>query len=438
MGQEYLPKVREQYENYPYPYRNPEDEKIRILETEHTVLEKINCYCHQGKENFQNYYALMAGCGTGDAVIDLGLKLRNTDSKIVALDISEASLNIAKARADIHKLKNIEWIHGSLLNLPEMKLGKFDYINSCGVLHHLADPDAGLKALKSVLKDEGCMTLMLYAEYGRTGVYQIQELMRLINKDEENLQNQVDSTKLILNELPATNWFKRAEEYFSDIKNFADIGIYDLFLHSQDRAYTIPQLYEFLRKADLHLVEFATPSNRILLQPSNFIKDPVLLEKISHYDKPTQQAITELLVGILGKHSFFASALSNSRATTDNLDNIPFLHGFPEAGVHLKIAEAIAENEKNFTDTSKPKMKITKQNIFITFDISPYTKYYFKHINGDNDLRTIFHKVKSELADFQISNEILIKDFTRIYELFENCDSMFLKHKASCGEKPVF
>ena len=36
---------------------------------------------------------------------------------------------------------------GSLLDLPTLGLGSSDYIDCCGVLHHLADPPAGLAAL---------------------------------------------------------------------------------------------------------------------------------------------------------------------------------------------------------------------------------------------------------------------------------------------------
>ncbi len=55
---------------------------------------------------------------------------------------------------------------------------RFDLIVCTGVLHHLADPDAGLRALRSVLKPDGAMYLMVYAPYGRTGVYMLQDYCR--------------------------------------------------------------------------------------------------------------------------------------------------------------------------------------------------------------------------------------------------------------------
>ena len=54
----------------------------------------------------------------------------------------------------------------------------FDQIVCTGVLHHLADPDVGLSALRSVLKPDGAMQLMVYAPYGRTGIYMLQDILQ--------------------------------------------------------------------------------------------------------------------------------------------------------------------------------------------------------------------------------------------------------------------
>ncbi len=85
---------------------------------------------------------------------------------------------IARARAEARGLTNIVWERGSLLDLPSFGLGTFDYIDCCGVLHHLPDPAAGLAALVSVLAPGGGMGLMVYAPHGRTGVYMAQDALR--------------------------------------------------------------------------------------------------------------------------------------------------------------------------------------------------------------------------------------------------------------------
>ena len=56
----------------------------------------------------------------------------------------------------------VKFIQGSLLDCKEMEIGEFDYVDSCGVLHHLPDTEAGFKALDSVLKPDGGMGIMVY------------------------------------------------------------------------------------------------------------------------------------------------------------------------------------------------------------------------------------------------------------------------------------
>ena len=56
----------------------------------------------------------------------------------------------------------------------------FDEIVCTGVLHHLANPEAALRALRDVLDPDGAMHLMVYAPYGRAGIYMLQEFCRRI------------------------------------------------------------------------------------------------------------------------------------------------------------------------------------------------------------------------------------------------------------------
>src|SRR5262249_51190335 len=146
----------------------------------------------------RGFRALVAGGGTGDSTIMLAEQFRDFPAEIVHLDISRQSMQIAKERAAMRGLSNITWIHSSLLDAPKLFSEPFDFIESVGVLHHLESPEAGLAALVSVLKEDGVMGLMLYALYGRKTIYQIQRLMRILNKNEENMQRKVDRCKTVL------------------------------------------------------------------------------------------------------------------------------------------------------------------------------------------------------------------------------------------------
>ena len=418
----YLGEVKEQYENYPYPPRNPEDEKKRLIYTSVDPLAKINHYCFRGKRHFDNLFrALVAGAGTGDAVIYLAEQLRDADAQIVYLDISTASMEIAKRRAQIRELDNIEWVHGSLLDIPQIKIGEFDYISCTGVLHHLENPVEGLNALKSVLKQDGAMGIMVYGRYGRTGIYQIQELMKMINVEQDNMQQKVENTRTVLDCLPKTNWFKKSEQLFSDI-NDGDIVIFDYFLHSQDRAFTVPQLYDWLNDCGLNLLEFA--EFKASYRPEMFIKDNDLLQNIKTLPVDKQQSVAELIVGALTKHTFYASGQINTVADPNDPDIIPFFCDPISAEKLFNIAR------------NKPTgatMEITQPNVgTVTIALGKYTKYLFKYLNGYTTLKKCFKLIQKE-KEFRQNKPAdgeLFSDFIRIFNVLNLLDFMLLRHQS--------
>ncbi len=109
--------VRKQYENLPFPARDPDAERYVMNVSIPDILGKVNQYCFGGARDFsKNFRALVAGCGTGDSAIWLAHQLRDTRAEIIAIDISGASLEIAKARAKVRHLTNIQWVNGSLRN----------------------------------------------------------------------------------------------------------------------------------------------------------------------------------------------------------------------------------------------------------------------------------------------------------------------------------
>ncbi|WP_394355825.1 class I SAM-dependent methyltransferase [Candidatus Trichorickettsia mobilis] len=147
--------VQEQYQEYPYPLRYPEDENKRLISTIGDCLAVLNHYLYRGREDFKSgFRVLVAGGGTGDSLIFLGEQLKDAGAEITYLDFSFASMEIAQKRAAVRGLKNITWIHDSILNIPKLNLGKFDFINCSGVLHHLASPDEGRTSARLMKLDK--------------------------------------------------------------------------------------------------------------------------------------------------------------------------------------------------------------------------------------------------------------------------------------------
>ena len=105
--------------------------------------------------------------------------MRWPTARVTGIDFSATSVRCTEELKRKYKLDNLE-VH----QLPIERVGElgtsFDQIICTGVLHHLADPDAGLRALRSVLESDGAMHLMVYAPYGRTGIYMLQEFCRRV------------------------------------------------------------------------------------------------------------------------------------------------------------------------------------------------------------------------------------------------------------------
>ncbi len=64
--QRYLKNVREQYESYSYPYRNPDDESRRLITISMKRGDLLNFYYFKGKGDFNKFTVLIADGSTGD------------------------------------------------------------------------------------------------------------------------------------------------------------------------------------------------------------------------------------------------------------------------------------------------------------------------------------------------------------------------------------
>jgi len=317
--------VRAQYEALPYPARDPRDEAIRLITGTPSHILEINHYLFAGRLNFTRpFRALVAGGGTGDACIMLAQQLadRRCPAEVVYLDLSTASREICEARAKVRGLRNIQFLTGSLLDLPSMNVGLFDYIDCTGVLHHLPDPDAGLKALSSVLLPEGGVGVMLYGQYGRSGVYPLQELLRTIAPPSMALEDRIAMAKRLIRFLPTTNLFRR-NPYLNDHVTGGDAGLYDLLLHSCDQAYTVPEIGKLATDAGLRVVAFLEP---VRYEPATYMSDPVIARQASSLPLLERAAFAERLSGNLRTHVFYATRAGfDTVARPEDTSAIPVL-----------------------------------------------------------------------------------------------------------------
>ena len=422
----YAPNVRSLYEDYPFPLRDPRDEAQRLVVAEQESLGKLNHFCYGGRQGFGNgFRVLVAGGGTGDHTIFLAEQLREYDARVTYIDISKSSLKLAKERARVRNLNNIDWHHLSILDVSSLNAAPFDLISCTGVLHHLPEPERGLQALRTVLAPQGAMSLMLYGRAGRLAVYAGQELMKLVNDGVTDPRLRTQHARSVVERLPETNWLLRGggpdrklTELLED-----DSNLNDVLLHEQDRAYSVPEIYDFLSSAQLEFIEFTSfhtdpPDFRRMYNPLNQISDPALRSHLASLPRPQQQAIGEAMSCMITCHGFYAAPQATGRiASPDDLDMVPFFLYFDPA--------ILADH---FRGAAGRDCGLNYRQCATQFEVGKHSADLVAGIDGARSIGELFDMVH-EKSNGAVTRAELKRDFMAFYEPLNELDVLLLRHR---------
>ncbi len=193
----------------------------------------------------ENLSILIAGCGANQAA---HYAFTNRNSRVLGIDVSDSSLGHEAYLKQKHRLDNLELLHMSLGEIGS--LGRtFDLIVCTGVLHHLPDPDAGLRCLRDVLKPHGVISIMLYGYYPRVGVYMLQEVFRQLDLKQDVAD--IGIVKRTIDMLPSRHYLNAYRQIAPDLGY--NSGLVDTFLHPADRAFTVSEILKLARDNDLTL-----------------------------------------------------------------------------------------------------------------------------------------------------------------------------------------
>lgn len=107
---------------------------------------------------------LEVGCGVGAQTVPLARHC--PDGAIVAVDVSAASIAAAAARADAAGLRDVEFVHADIFDLP-FEPASFDHLFICFVLEHLPRPLEALRRLMPLLRAGGTVTV-IEGDHGST------------------------------------------------------------------------------------------------------------------------------------------------------------------------------------------------------------------------------------------------------------------------------
>ena len=258
---------------------------------------------------------LDAGCGTGVST-DYLCHL-NPGAQVLGIDISDGALAVARERLQRSgaeaQVASLRQEQRSLLDLAGE--GPFDYINSVGVLHHLDQPEAGLRSLAALLAPDGLLHLFLYADAGRWEIHRTQAALELLSAGTgaEGLR----LGRQLLETLPEGNRLARHHRERWAVDCAADANFADMYLHPQETSYNLERLFAFIETAGLQFAGFSNPE---VWDPARLLQGE-LLDRARSLPARQQWALVEQLDPDISHFEFFLSAapLNCTQWTDDGL-----------------------------------------------------------------------------------------------------------------------
>ena len=240
-------KVREQYEENPYP------RWVKLMV--HPKPQSLATFCEEAKlrlqsENIKSVSApsiLIAGCGTGQHSI--GVASRFTNCHVTAVDLSCASLAYAQRKTRELGITNVEYLHADILELGELEQ-KFDLIECAGVLHHMNDPMAGWRVLVNLLRAGGLMKIGLYSELARRHIKQSRR---------EIFVDGIGASAVEIRQFRRSvveSHYEHHKQLTSHFDFFSLSMLRDLTFHSQEHRFRLSQIQSYLDNLGLMFCGF--------------------------------------------------------------------------------------------------------------------------------------------------------------------------------------
>lgn len=238
--------VQAQYERNPYPRWVRTRTPRRYPDPDAFLRETFPLAPHPVPKGATKPDILIAGCGTGQHAISTAQTFEG--ASVLAIDLSRASLAYAMMKTRPLGLP-VEYGQADIMQLDILGR-RFDLIESFGVLHHLADPYAGWRALLSLLRPGGCMRIALYSDTARRAIVAARALIAQSGSDatpaairrfRSDLMQRDDATA-------------RNIMYFNDFYSTSECR--DLLFHVQEHRMTLPAIEQFLAEEKLQFIGF--------------------------------------------------------------------------------------------------------------------------------------------------------------------------------------
>jgi tetratricopeptide (TPR) repeat protein/SAM-dependent methyltransferase len=194
---------------------------------------------------------LVAGCGTGQNLIETARELRS--AQVLAVDLSLASLCYAKRQALTLGLTNITFGVADILGLAHADghLPVFDIVDASGVLHHMADPWTGWRALLSRLRPGAFMRVGLYSQLARRRINAARALIAA-----RGYAAGAEDIRRARQDILALTDGTDAKDIANYLDFFSTSECRDMLFHVQERQMSLPEIAGFLRQSNVEFLGF--------------------------------------------------------------------------------------------------------------------------------------------------------------------------------------
>ena len=210
---------------------------------------------------------LIAGAGTGRQAVHAAFEF-GPEARVLAMDLSAASLAYGARMAELLGTGNLRFAVGDILRLDETK-DDFDVIECVGVLHHMADPGEGWRALIRRLRPGGLMLIGLYSALSR-------QVIQSLSEDPDWPGPEADDDALRAYRRTLTDRAAGSDQtILTDSPDFfTKSGFRDLALHVSERQFTIPEIGDILRAEGLEFRGFSLSDDSKRSYAEMFPDDP--------------------------------------------------------------------------------------------------------------------------------------------------------------------
>ena len=336
------------------------------------------------KEYRADLDVLVAGCGTSQAA---KFALNHPAARVVGIDVTPASITHTEKLKRKYNLTNLETRQLPIENVAELDQ-RFDVIVCTGVLHHLADPDAALRALRSVLRTDGAMYLLVYAPYGRTGMCVLHDYCRALGlgTSRQEMTDLFETLKVLPQHHPLFAAQGGSREFLD-----GDM-LADALLNPRERSYSVPELFDFIEGNGLVLGRWYSQAP-YLPQCGPFAVTPHA-KRLATLPEREQYAAMEMWRGLIGSHTFVAHRNDmNYDGLEVRFDNEQYLRYVP-----IRLPWTMCAQDRVPPGAAGVLLNHAHQyhDLFLTIDV--HEKRMFDAIDGRHSVAEIVDKVAGKAS----------------------------------------